>query len=216
MAFTLTGVEFAYTVAPLLVLAEKGITDFELREPDFSTLKQKPHIDKNPFGQVPILEDNGFVLYEARAIARYLAEKFQATGPALIPAEGDIKAWGLFEQFASSEHTNFHHFVQVIIAQKYYNPLNGRPVDPTITEYFEKRFNAKLDVYDVILAKQKYMGGDEFSLIDIFYMPQIGTLFTMGDGAFVTSRPNIKAWWQRVSARDSWKKYAASVAEGLS
>ncbi|RDW63294.1 hypothetical protein BP6252_10839 [Coleophoma cylindrospora] len=211
MAFTIIGVDFAYTLSSLLVLAEKGVTDFTLVAPDFKAgeHKTKPHTDKCPFGMVPVLEDNGFILYESRAIARYLAEKYRSVGPALTPEHGDSKAWALFEQFASAEQSNFDHFVQVIISQKHYNPMRGLPTEPAIVEYFETKFREKLDIYDVILGKQLYMGGNEFSLVDIFYMPQVGTLFKIGDGAFVTDRPNIKAWWERVTARDSWKQYAA-------
>ncbi|RDW57373.1 hypothetical protein BP5796_12823 [Coleophoma crateriformis] len=232
MAFTIIGVDFAYTLSSLLVLAEKGVTDFKLVTPDFQAgeHKAKPHTDKCPFGTVPVLEDNGFILYgiagfravtftclrltleaESRAIARYLADKYRSVGPALIPEHGDSKAWALFEQFASAEQANFDHFVQVLIAQKHYNPMRRLPTEPVIVEYFETKFREKLDIYDVILGKQLYMGGNEFSLIDIFYMPQIGTLFKMGEGAFVTDRPNIKAWWERVTARDSWKQYATQA-----
>jgi glutathione S-transferase len=53
------------------------------------------------------------------------------------------------------------------------------------------------------------MGGDEFSLVDIFYLPYTQKLFEVGDGELITSRPNVNAWWQRVSTRDSWKKVCA-------
>jgi len=77
---------------------------------------------------------------------------------------------------------------------------------PEIENYYTEKFNKKLDVFDQILGKQKYMGGDEFSLIDIFYLPHTQKLFVIGEGAFIESRPNLKAWWERVSTRDSWKK----------
>ncbi len=38
--------------------------------------KQPPHLARQPFGQVPVLEDvDGFQIFESRAIIRYLAKK---------------------------------------------------------------------------------------------------------------------------------------------
>jgi glutathione S-transferase len=68
-----------------------------------------------------------------------------------------------------------------------------------------KKLSDKLDIFDTVLAKQKYMGGNEFSLIDIFYMPYTEKLFEAGEGELITSRPNVKVWWERVTARATWK-----------
>jgi glutathione S-transferase len=68
-----------------------------------------------------------------------------------------------------------------------------------------KRLSDKLDIFDTLLAKQKYMGGNEFSLIDIFYMPHTEKLFEAGEGELITSRPNVKAWWDRITSRATWK-----------
>ena len=36
-------------------------------------------------------------------------------------------------------------------------------------------------------------------------MPYTGKLFEAGEGELIESRPNVLAWWERVSARASWK-----------
>ncbi len=53
------------------------------------------------------------------------------------------------------------------------------------------------------------MGGDEFSLVDILYLPYTQKLFESGDGNLITDRPNVKAWWERVSSRPTWKSVLA-------
>jgi glutathione S-transferase len=68
-----------------------------------------------------------------------------------------------------------------------------------------KKLSEKLDIFATVLAKQKYMGGDNFSLIDIFYMPYTEKLFEAGEGELITSRPSVKAWWDRVTSRTTWK-----------
>lgn len=56
--------------------------------------------------------DDGFILYESRAIGRYIAEKYADQGPALIPTE--LKAKAIFEQAASSELANFNPYASQI------------------------------------------------------------------------------------------------------
>ncbi|KAJ7880087.1 hypothetical protein B0H13DRAFT_1614055 [Mycena leptocephala] len=50
-------------------------------------------------------DDDGFILYESRAISRYLAEKSADQGTSLLPA--GLKEWTLVEQAASVELANF-------------------------------------------------------------------------------------------------------------
>ncbi|KAF5345702.1 hypothetical protein D9758_013049 [Tetrapyrgos nigripes] len=66
-------------------------------------------LEKQPFGQVPILEDDeeGIRLYESRAICRYLEGKYPDKGPKLIPSDSDKKGKAMFEQAASTEAANF-------------------------------------------------------------------------------------------------------------
>jgi glutathione S-transferase len=97
----------------------------------------------------------------------------------------------------------------------YHTNINARyrglePI-PQIVDAASEKFNEKLGIFEKILGKQKYMGGDEFSLVDIFYLPYTQKLFKARVSAFITSRPNVNAWWERVSTRDSWKKAYAPL-----
>ena len=62
---------------------------------------------RQPFGQIPYIDDDGFELFESRAICRYLALK-HGVGK-LIPDPNDLKKTALFEQAASIETSNFDH-----------------------------------------------------------------------------------------------------------
>lgn len=50
------------------------------------------------------------------------------------------------------------------------------------------------------------MGGETFSLIDIFYMSIVRVLFKAGSGDLIEALPNVNFWWQKVSTRESWLK----------
>ncbi|GEP58670.1 glutathione S-transferase family protein [Reyranella soli] len=71
-----------------LVLAHKGVPfEFQDLEPEMGGPN---HLALHPFGRVPILEHDGFRIYETSAIAAYVDEAF--TGPALQPASARERA----------------------------------------------------------------------------------------------------------------------------
>ncbi len=53
----------------LATLVEKGAS-FRLSPVMPGTLKVEPHVSRHPFGRVPVLEHEGFMLYETQAILR--------------------------------------------------------------------------------------------------------------------------------------------------
>src|SRR5690606_28531322 len=87
----------------LATLAETN-TPFEYTVVDFAKgeHKQQPHLSRQPFGQVPAIEDDGFALYESRAICRYLSEKAESP---LTPRNPKERA--KMEQWLSIEASNF-------------------------------------------------------------------------------------------------------------
>ena len=65
------------------------------------------------------LQDGDFVIYESRAIARYIATKYAAFGtPGLIPPQSDLSAWARFEEAASVEQNNFDPYASGIAVEK--------------------------------------------------------------------------------------------------
>lgn len=83
----------------LTALIEKGVP-YELVPVNFAAAEHKSpaFLALQPFGKVPVLEDDGYFVFESRAMCRYIARKYADQGTKLMPAEGEIKAYGLFEQ----------------------------------------------------------------------------------------------------------------------
>src|SRR5471030_2162939 len=79
-------------------------TAYEMVVVDFAKgeHKQEPHLSRQPFGQIPAMDDDGFHLYESRAMARYIDGK---AGGKL--SSTDLKTRAVMEQFISIETSNF-------------------------------------------------------------------------------------------------------------
>ncbi|KAF8516161.1 glutathione S-transferase [Hysterangium stoloniferum] len=161
--------------------------------------KTPAYLEKQPFGQVPAIDDGGFKLYESRAIGRYLAAK---AGSPLLP-NSDPKKLAEFEVAASIEYSNFDSFASKIAYEKVFKPVQGLATDEAVVAERLAALTAKLEIYEVILGKQKYLAGDKITLADLFHLPCGSTLVQVGFDVFST--PNLKRWWNDISSRPSWQ-----------
>ncbi|KAJ7221185.1 glutathione S-transferase [Mycena rebaudengoi] len=164
---------------------------------------------RQPFGQVPYLDDDGFILYESRAICRYIADKYGNQGPKLVPT--DLKGKALFEQAASNEYSNFDPFSSRAVSRSA-RPMIGMETNKVNLEENLKTLSVKLDVYEAILGKQKYLAGDEVTLVDLFHLPYGALLEKAGSDLVATKGPNVTRWFNDLQARDSW----VAVKDGIS
>jgi len=194
-----------------MVMKEKGL-EYELVPIDLMQGQHKApeYMEKQPFGQVPYLDDDGFIVYESRAICRYLALKYADQGEPLIPSQTDLKALAIFEQAASVELCNFEAYAAKLVGEIVFKPYYGLTPNQEVAATLKSELSKRLDVYEKILSKQPYATGDKFTLVDIFHIPYGNMLGQAGAGELIPERPNVKAWWDRITGRDSWK-YVVSI-----
>lgn len=187
-----------------IVLGEKNVP-FELIEMDLMKGEQKSpeYLQKQPFGQAPCMDDDGFILYESRAICRYLAAKYADQGASIIPT--GLRETALFEQAASIELNNFDPYASKAVAEIIIKPYLGLKPDQAVFEELIKQLAAKLDGYEAILSKQKYLAGNDITLADLFHLPYGSALKIAGSDIMTDqSRPNVLRWWGELTTRPSW------------
>jgi len=185
------------------ILFEKEIP-FELVDVDWQSMKSPKYLHLQPFGQMPCIDDDGFILYEGKAICHYLASKYPNQGTPLLPTE--LKANALFHQAVSVTISHFSVHVEKIVFELYYGPLfANKSADKEVVDSSLKELGLKLDVYDQILSKQKYIAGNEITLADFYHIPY-GSL--LGDEAgcnIMETKPNVARWFKEISSRPSWQ-----------
>jgi glutathione S-transferase len=184
----------------LMTLAETKLP-FEMNVVDFAKGEHKgeAHVKRQPFGRVPAIEDDGFELFESRAICRYLNQKAKGQ---LVPA--DIKAMAKMEQWISVETSEFTPHAMKFIYQHTFQ----RPQEPAALEAAGKGLEAACTVLDKQLGQTPFLAGSDFSLADVCFMPYVEYCMGSPVKELFAKHPRFMAWWNKVSERPTWRKVA--------
>ncbi|KAH7099225.1 glutathione S-transferase [Auriculariales sp. MPI-PUGE-AT-0066] len=179
---------------------------------DWAKTKTPEWIAKQPFGQVPYLEDGSFILTESRAITKYVVAKY-GNGSSLLPPASDLEATARFDAAASIEQANFDKFASDIAFEKVFKLFFGQKTDEARVTELVGKLEQKLDGYERILSKSKYLAGDVLTIVDLAHLPY-GWKVANDAGIDIfnaTKRPNLARWWSEISSRESWKSVIASA-----
>jgi len=208
MILELTGSPHSTCTQRVLIIANELGLEISLKPIDFSKGEHKTldYLKYQPFGQVPYLVDGDFVLFESRAICRYLARKY-GKGK-LLANESDIVSQAMFDQGASIEMADFDPSISGIVAEKVFSRYRGLEPDEAKVDKYIQTCKLKLEGYERILAKQKYLCGDEITMVDLFHLPY-GTMAEPFIPGGFEEHPNVSRWWGGLKSRDSWVKASA-------
>jgi RNA polymerase-associated protein len=172
------------------VLFEKGM-DFEIRDIDLFN-KPEDIAVMNPYGQVPILVERDLILYESNIINEYIDERFPH--PQLMPADPVMRARTRLFLY------NFEKELFIHVAA-----LEDRAVRAD-----EKRMNVaraavrdRLSQLAPLLLKNKYMLGEEFSMLDVAIAPLLWRLDHYGIEVSKNAAPLMK-YAERIFSRPAY------------
>jgi glutathione S-transferase len=175
-----------------LALLEKNIA-FEPVIVDMAARGHKApdYLALNPYGRVPTIEEDGFVLYESNAILLYL-EATRPTPP-LLPADPQGRA--LVDMHLRLCDAQLGRHTGTIIFPKRFLPEArwDKPAMAAAKTEIEKH----LAILEGQLAGRDYLVGDRFTLADLSYIPFVDFLGLME----ITPSPAVAAWVARLLAR---------------
>ena len=169
------------------VLFEKGM-DFEIKDVDLFNKPEDINV-MNPYGQVPILVERDLVLYESNIINEYIDERFPH--PQLMPADPVARARTRLFLF------NFERelFVHVQTLENSNNPKLIERARPAIRD--------RLVQLAPVLLKNKYMLGDDFSMLDVAIAPLLWRLDHYGIDVPKSAVPLMK-YAERIFSRQGF------------
>ncbi len=171
------------------VLFEKGM-DFEIRDID---LYNKPEdiAVMNPYGQVPILVERDLVLYESNIINEYIDERFPH--PQLMPADPIMRARTRLFLY-NFEKELFSHV----------SVLEDRGcTDKQAQEAARQGIRDRLSQLAPVLVKNKFMLGEEFSMLDVAIAPLLWRLDHYGIELPKNAAP-LQKYAERIFSRPAY------------
>ena len=193
-----------YTRSARLALEEKGV-DYALEEIDFiGSGMPKEYLARQPFGKVPAFEHDGLQLYETLAIERYVDEAFD--GPALQP--GDAAERARMTQIVSVvDSYTYGCTVGQLVIQRLVQPILGGAADEAAIEAALPEVEKAMHELERKLEGREYFAGDALSLADLHLAPIFAYFVdTPESKSILENKPGLRAWWQRISSRDSMKR----------
>jgi RNA polymerase-associated protein len=169
------------------VLFEKGM-DFEIKDVDLFNKPEDINV-MNPYGQVPVLVERDLILYESNIINEYIDERFPH--PQLMPADPVARARTRLFLF------NFERelFVHVQTLENSNNPKLIERAKPAIRD--------RLVQLAPVLLKNKYMLGDDFSMLDVAIAPLLWRLDHYGIEVPKSAVPLMK-YAERIFSRPAF------------
>lgn len=156
-----------------------NLTGGAQREPD--------HLQRNPLGQAPVLDDDGLIIRDSQAILVYLAKRYggDTWWPDDAYSLGQIAAWlsTSANEIANGPavlrlHQKFRRDIEVASAWKISSKI--------------------LDVIDHHLQHRDWLVGGSASIADIAVYPYLA--LSPEGGIAIGAYPNIVAWFQRIRA----------------
>jgi len=147
---------------------------------------------KNPFGQVPVIVDDGVVVTESGAIVLYLARKSGKLMPTDLAGEAQVLRWSVAALNS----------VEVPILTSWFVDLCGGK-DSKPSDELKKWAKMRLEQLDGWLANRQFIATAEFTVADILMSHVIsgGT-----DQSLVEPYANVLAYRKRCMDRPMWKK----------
>jgi glutathione S-transferase len=193
------GSTFVRTVR--MVLAEKGCTDF--KQVPLNVLKGEPrtpeHLERHPFGKVPVLDDGDIRIIETTAIIRYLNDTLP--GKSLIPASPADRARmdmtiGLIDSYGYAA------LLGGVTAYHLFPDFVGGKNDEALAKGLENGRKA-LSFIMSLKGADHFIAGD-LSLADLYLAPLINYLSKTPDYKTLSDIPGLDAWWTTIQALPSF------------
>ncbi|MDP9096057.1 MAG: glutathione S-transferase family protein [Pseudomonadota bacterium] len=188
-----------------MVLAEKQCHAFE--QVPVNVLEGEPHapehLQRHPFGKVPVLEWDGFRILETTAITRFLNDELP--GKSLVPGSAHDRARmdmtiGLIDSYG------YGSLIAGVAAFHLFPDFVGGKNETARQSGIEKGVML-LDFLMKLRGGSTFIAG-ELSLADLYLAPIMAYVSMTPDKGALFGVPGLAGWWDAVSALGSFKATA--------
>lgn len=151
------------------------------------------------FHQVPVIDDDGFIVAESGAVLLYIAEKAGKLIPADFVGRTQVVQW-CFAALATVERPLFE-MTMIDIGMRGEGARGGRPT-------LVKEAGRWFDGLERRLDGREWIACDEFTVADILLASVL-----RGNTDLIEPHPRLKAYHARALARPAWQRTLSLCAE---
>jgi glutathione S-transferase len=153
----------------------------------------------NPFGQIPVIDDDGVVVSESGAILLYLARKTGKLMPHDLAGEAQVLRWS-FTALTTIEVP--------VLSLWFVNLCGGKDTKPS--EALHDWAEMRLKQLDGWLTDRRFIATEDFTVADILmaHVLDAGT-----DREMLAPYPNLLAYRARCTERPAWKRTVEAYCE---
>lgn len=162
----------------------------------FGLVREAGFLDMNPNGLVPLIQDDGYVLWESNVIVRYLCARHGAAlGQPLYPA--DLSARFDAERWMDWQQTALNLAGRDAFLQLVRTPPEQR--QPALIAQSIAATEPLLALLEAQLARQPFLAGGQFTMADIPVACEIHRWFGLPRER--ASLPHLERWFHGLQAR---------------
>ena len=166
-------------------LEEAGL-EYSVRSTPFAE-RSSDHFARQPFGQVPFLEDGEIKLFESGACLLHLAKKSEKLMPRDPAGEADTLQWVIAALNS----------IEMVSVPWWFLHISGDEHEG-LTRWMRKR----LDHVGSVLAEREWIAASRFTVADIL----MADVLRVPDVRAFAASPAIEAYIERACARPAFKK----------
>jgi glutathione S-transferase len=158
----------------------------------FTSPRERRYLASKAPGSVPMMDEDGFVLWEGNAIVRHLARKYAAgtLWPSDMQQVADVERWMDYQLSTVREHIH---------------PILRADLTKAQFDHHALSLAAALDPLEAALADRPYLAGENFTVADIPLGINVYRWFILDVAR--PRVPNITAWYQRLRQRPAFRAH---------
>jgi glutathione S-transferase len=200
---TVWGRENSTNVIKVLWLCEELGLTFTRKDVGgpFGGLQTPEFLALNPNGIIPVIEDDGAVVWESHAVLRFLAQKYGSDS--LYPAEPVARSH--VERWLDWHATTLAPALNPVFVMLYRTPADQK--DAAALAKLLERLTPVMVRLDEHLSAQSFIGAARLTIADIAFGNSVWRWLS-----FPIERPrlrNLERWHERVAERSGHRKYVA-------
>ena len=160
-------------------------------------VKTPAYMALNPNSQIPVMEDDDYVLWESNVITRYLCAK-HSTGnlyPSDLQQRFDAERWMEWQQTTvnPASRNGFWHLIRLPAEQR----------DPALVAQSNAAVEPLMAMLDAHLATRSFLVGERFTMADIPLGCEVQRWFGLPQER--QPRPHVERWFASLLARPASK-----------